>query len=593
MNFPKVEQQRTQTRNRRILGIGVVITLLYLAVGLRVVYFQVIADDMLAEKAASQYLQAMECRGKRGAIVDAGHRELAISTRVVEVGVHPNGIRTRKDSLEPDKRVLARRMAEILNLNETLIYQKICQDKSFVWIDRKVTPERAEALRELGMAGFEYFPSYLRVYPSKTLAAQLIGFVGTDGNGLNGLEQYYDLELQGPPRQWTCVKDRKGRIFDRQETCAAPAFNGKNLVLTIDSTLQYIAETALARSVEDNNAKSGIAVVMDPKTGALKAMAHYPSFNPNAFSRFPEEIWRNRAVTDTFEPGSVLKVFLMAAALEAGVCDSETVINCEAGAYKIGPNVVNDTHEYDLLTVHDVLKFSSNIGAVKIAEMMGPAMMYDALLNFGFGERTGVNCSGEVRGLIRHYQAWKPIDQATVAFGQGLTVTPVQLIAAVSAIANHGVLMTPYVVQAITDEQGNVVKRFHSEKKRTVISPETADALMAMMNAVTESDGTGGLAVPAGYTVCGKTGTAQKLNASGTYRNCEYNGVFVGFSPARNPELAVLVVIDEPQKHYYGGIVAAPVFREIVHESFNYLNIPPTRFNAPLKVSRGPGEAGA
>ncbi|MEZ4566708.1 MAG: penicillin-binding transpeptidase domain-containing protein [Desulfobacterales bacterium] len=210
----------------------------------------------------------------------------------------------------------------------------------------------------------------------------------------------------------------------------------ENLVLTIDSTIQYIAETALARSVEENNAKSGIAIVMAPATGAVKAMAHYPTFNPNAFTRFPKETWRNRAVTDTFEPGSVLKVFLMAAALESGVCDPEDLINCENGAYRIGRNTVNDTHDYDFLTVHDVLKYSSNIGAVKIAEMMGPKVLYETLLNFGFGETTGINCPGEVRGLMRHYQGWKPIDYATISFGQGLTVTPIQLIAAISAVAN-------------------------------------------------------------------------------------------------------------------------------------------------------------
>ncbi|MEZ4550824.1 MAG: penicillin-binding transpeptidase domain-containing protein, partial [Desulfobacterales bacterium] len=214
------------------------------------------------------------------------------------------------------------------------------------------------------------------VYPCKSLAAQLIGFVGIDGNGLDGLEQHYDNELQGTPQEWTIIKDRMGRIFDRQETCCMPGYEGKNLVLTIDSTIQYIAETALARSVEENNAKSGIAIVMAPATGAVKAMAHYPTFNPNAFTRFPKETWRNRAVTDTFEPGSVLKVFLMAAALESGVCDPETLINCENGAYRIGRNTVNDTHDYDFLTVHDVLKYSSNIGAVKIAEMMGPEVLY-------------------------------------------------------------------------------------------------------------------------------------------------------------------------------------------------------------------------
>lgn len=592
MNSTKVEQHRNTSRNRRIVIIGGFLTVLYLVVGVKAFYLQVIAGDMLSAKASDQYRESVKCRGKRGSIFDSNYRELAISTGVVEVGVHPKDIKVKNEKIFPDKRALAKEVADVLNLDEHSLYRKFSADKNFVWVDRKVTPMRAAKLRSLGLTGFEYYPSYLRVYPCKSLAAQLIGFVGIDGYGLDGLEQHFDSELQGNIRQWTIIKDRMGRIFDQQEVCE-PGYEGNNLILTIDSTIQYIAETALQKSVEENNAKCGLAIVMAPKTGALKAIAHYPSYNPNAFSRFPKQTWRNRSVTDTFEPGSVLKVFLVAAALEAGQFDPGMMINCENGAYRIGRNVVNDTHEYDFLTVHDVLKFSSNIGAVKIAEMMGPKVLYDTLMDFGFGEKTGINCPGEVRGLIRHYQGWKPIDHATIAFGQGLTVTPIQLITAISAVANHGVLMTPYVVKAITDEHGNIIKSFNPAEKRKVIMPETARVLMKMMNAVTEEDGTGFQAVPAGYTVCGKTGTAQKINSDGNYRNCEYNAVFVGFSPAESPELAVLVVIDEPQKHHYGGIVAAPVFREIVHEAFNYLNIPPSAVREQLEVASKVGEVGA
>jgi len=592
MNSTKIEQQRHKSRNQRIVFIGGFLTFLYLVVGIKAFYLQVVTDDVLSARASDQYQESMKCRGKRGTIFDTNYRELAISTSVVEVAVHPNDIKTKDQNTTPDKRELAEKVSRLLNLDKHVLYKKFCADKNFVWVDRKVTPTRAMTLRSLGVTGFEYYPSYLRVYPFKSLAAQLIGFVGIDGYGLDGLEQYFDNELQGNLRQWTIIKDRMGRIFDHQEVCE-PGHEGDNLILTIDSTIQYIAETALQKSVEENNAKSGLVIVMAPKTGAVKAIANYPSYNPNSFTRFPRQTWRNRSVTDTFEPGSVLKVFLIAAALESGLCDPEMMINCENGAYRIGRNTVHDTHSYDFLTVHDVLKFSSNIGAVKIAEMIGPKTLYETLLDFGFGEKTGINCPGEVRGLIRDYQEWRKIDNATIAFGQGITVTPIQLITAISAVANQGVLMTPYVVQAVTDENGNIIKSFKPVERRKVIMPETADVLMKMMNAVTEPDGTGPLAVPAGYTVCGKTGTAQKMNPNGSYRNCEYNGVFVGFSPAQSPELAVLVVIDEPQKHHYGGIVAAPVFREIVHEAFNYLNIAPTVTKEQLKVSNGVGEVGA
>ncbi|MCD6586368.1 MAG: penicillin-binding protein 2 [Desulfobacteraceae bacterium] len=592
MNSTKVEQHRNKFRNRRIVVIGGFLTFLYVIVGIQVFYLQVIKGDMLSRRASQQYQESKKSQGKRGAIFDANYRELAISTSVVEVGVHPRDIESEDETATPAKQELAREVAKALNLNEHVLYEKFSADKDFIWLDRKVTPMREATLRSLKLSGFEYDPSYLRVYPCKTLAAQLIGFVGVDGYGLDGLEQYFNDELQGDLRQWTIIKDRMGRIFDHQEMCSS-GYEGNNIILTIDMTIQYIAETALQKSVEENNAKCGLAIVMVPETGAVKAIAHYPTYNPNSFNSFPIQTWRNRSVTDTFEPGSALKVFLVAAALESGLCDSDTIINCENGKYRIGRNTINDTHAYDFLTVHDVLKYSSNIGSVKIAEMIGPKILYDTLIDFGFGEKTGINCPGEVKGLLRHYQGWKKIDNATIAFGQGVTVTPIQLIAAISAVANHGVLMTPYVVQAITDVNGNIIKSVNPREKRKVIMPGTARVLMKMMNAVTEPDGTGGQAVPAGYTVCGKTGTAQKINANGTYRNCEYNGVFVGFSPAQSPELAVLVVIDEPQKHHYGGVVAAPVFREIVHEAFNYLNIPPSIPKEQLNVSNRVGEAGA
>ncbi|MDA3898163.1 MAG: penicillin-binding protein 2 [Desulfobacteraceae bacterium] len=592
MNSTKVEQQRNKLRNQRIVVIGGFLTFLYLVVGVKLFYLQVIVNRELAALASDQYQTSMKSLGKRGIIFDANYRELALSTSAFEIGVHPEEVKREKEKQAVGKRKLAKEVAEVLKLDENFVHKQFTVNKKFAMLDNKVPPLRAENLKTLGIAGFEYDPSYLRVYPNKLLAAQLIGFVRTDGYGLDGLEYYYDNELQGDMRHWTVFKDRKGGVFDRKEVCTQEN-NGNNLILTIDSTIQYIAETALQKSVEENNAKSGLAIVMSPETGAVKAIAHYPTFNPNSFNRFPKETWRNRSVTDTFEPGSALKVFLIAAALESGLCDPETMINCENGVYRIGRSTIHDTHEYEFLTVHDVLKFSSNIGAVKIAEMIGPQTLYDSLRNFGFGEKTGINCPGEVRGMLRHYEGWKKIDNATISFGQGITVTPIQLITAISAVANHGVLMTPYVVQAVTDNTGNILRSFPPVEKRKVIMPETARALMRMMNAVTDTDGTGGQAVPVGYSVCGKTGTAQKINANGTYRNCEYNGVFVGFAPAQSPELAVLVVIDEPQKHHYGGVVAAPVFREIVHETFNYLNIPPSVTREQINVSNGVGEVGA
>ncbi|MFZ2634677.1 MAG: penicillin-binding protein 2 [Desulfosalsimonadaceae bacterium] len=607
MNSPKVENKRFELRNRRIFAIGVFISALYAVVGLYVSYVQVINDDFLSGRAVSEYSQKFKGRGKRGIIYDAKRRELAMDTEIVEIGVHPQAIRRMEKKQEikltdAEKNDLAKVVADILKMDPAGVCQIFKLKNEFKFVNRMVSPAVAQALKtELHsrkIFGFEFDSSFCRVYPAKSLAAQVVGFTGVDGQGLEGLEQYFEKELQGDPVQWTIIKDRRGCVFDTLEP-AATGCEGNNLVLTLDSTIQYIAEEALKKSVVDNNAKGGVAIVMIPKTGAVKAIAHYPSFNLNSYRSFPEAIKRNRAITDTFEPGSTMKVFTMAAALESGLVTPEMMFYCENGRYRVGGCTISDTHKYGALTAFDVLKVSSNIGAVKIGEVVGAETLYNMLKNFGLGEKSGIDCPGEAKGLMRHHKLWRTIDQATVTFGQGLTVSPIQLVTGISAIANRGVMMTPYLVEAVTDAKGNVVKRFEPKQKRQVISEKTADMLVKMMNAVTLPGGTGTQSVPVGYTVCGKTGTAQKLNAQGNYHNCEYNGVFVGFSPMEAPELAVLVVIDAPQKHHYGGLVAAPVFREIVDETFNYLNVPrvipvePEPVKDQLNVSIGTGDPGA
>jgi cell division protein FtsI (penicillin-binding protein 3) len=304
---------------------------------------------------------------------------------------------------------------------------------------------------------------------------------------------------------------------------------------------------------------------------------------------YPKDAWRNRAIADAFEPGSTFKVFVAAAALDSGKCTPDKVFYCENGTYRIGRNVIHDTHSHGSLTVHDIIKVSSNIGAAKIAEFIGPQTLYDTLKKFGFGDLTGIDCPAESSGMLRDCRNWKPIENATIAFGQGVTITPIQLVTAVAAIANNGILMKPRLVEAITDVHGKIVQTFPPEEVRRVISPATAQSMKLILRSVTEEGGTGTWAVPKGYTVCGKTGTAQKLNADGNYHNCAYNAVFVGFSPDQSPELAVLVVVDSPQKHHYGGIVSAPAFREIVHQAFNYLDVPPAPGEEGIKIASAKG----
>lgn len=577
MNNIGVEKIRLALRNRRIAIIGVVFTLLYAVIGIRAFYLQVIQENMLSGRASGEYLKALNQRGKRGTIYDAKSREMALSKNVVSVGIHPRWIK--------DKPATAAIIADRIGMDRYEIEHLLNSRQSFTWINRNVSPVHAAALQANRIHGIEYFPAYCRVYPNKALAAELLGFTNIDENGIEGLEFLYNDCLTGDMMHWTITRDAHGRTVNHDRVCE-PSHEGNSLELNIDATIQYISEKALQRAVEENNAKSGIAVVMELKTGAVLAVAHFPTFNPNSFSAFPGEKWRNRAITDQFEPGSTLKVFLAAAALESRLVTPDTVVFCENGRYRVGRKTIRDTHPHGNLTLSEIIAVSSNIGTAKVAQRIGPEALHRTLANFGFGAKTGIDCPGEAPGRLRDYRAWKSIDHATIAFGQGITVTAIQLVGAVAAIANDGILMRPRIVKTIRDANGNIVASFPPEEQRRAISSETAQALKKIMRAATEKGGTGTRSVPAGFSVCGKTGTAQKLNDQGNYKNCEYNAVFVGFAPALAPELAVVVVIEEPHKQHYGGLVAAPAFREIVHESFNYLNIPPEPVMDRLDVSK-------
>lgn len=566
MNGNATEKKRITGRNRRIAWVCCFLILCYAVIAGKAFYLQVLEESRLSERASGEYSRSVKMREKRGTIYDVNSRELAVSTGVVSIGAHPSRIQ--------DHGKAASVLADSLDLDRNHVLEKLRSDKPFVWIKRDVSPDRAEALNRKLDGTLQLVDNYSRVYPNKELAAQVLGFCGIDGNGLEGLEYYFDDHLKGEMRQWTVVKDALGRIFKKTEP-EKQGMEGRNLVLTLDANIQYTTEEALKKAVLKSNAESGMALAMDPQTGAVRAIAHYPFFNPNAFSRFPPQTWRNRAVAGEFEPGSTLKIFLAAAALESGLYSPNTVLDCENGKYNAKHFTIKDTKPHEELSLREVIKYSSNIGAVKIAQSIGPKTLYDTLANFGFGQKTGINAPGEASGRLRHYNNWRAVDNATIAFGQGITVSPIQLLTAVSAIANDGVLMKPRLARAITNPDGSIYKRFEPESVRRAISPQTAAQVKNMMKAVTEPDGTGPQASPKGYRVCGKTGTAQILNAQGTYEDSEYNAVFAGFAPVESPELAILVVVRAPQVGHYGGMVAGPAFAEIVSESFNYMDIAP------------------
>ncbi|MGW8325836.1 MAG: peptidoglycan D,D-transpeptidase FtsI family protein, partial [Desulfobacterales bacterium] len=445
-------------------------------------------------------------------------------------------------------------------------------------------PKEAEAVKNLNLDGLDFLLEHKRFYPNKTLSAQLIGFTDIDDHGLEGIEFNYNDELSGEIVRYKVLRDAHGRGFEA-ENMTGLSSSGKNLVLTIDSTVQYISEKALAETVEEFSAKSGMAVVMVPKTGAILAMAHVPLFNPNALKKFQRNFWRNRIITDPFEPGSTMKIFSAAAAIESGSSSPSSIFFCENGAYKMGRHIIHDTHEHGWLSLQQIIKYSSNIGAIKFSAITGPEYLSRTFQNFGFGSKTGIDCPGETTGSLPPFRRWTKVDAGTISFGQGISVSALQLITATSAIANKGILMKPYVVQAITDHNGRLIKSFGPKRIRRAVSEKTARALSRIMHTVITEGGTGVNAALEGYSVSGKTGTAQKIDENGGYSFEKYMASFVGFAPVENPKIAVLVVVNEPQKQHYGGTVAAPAFKAIAQKTLDYLHIAPRRKTDKLMVS--------
>lgn len=560
----------TEKIKKRELIVGVVFSLILMIIAGRAVHLHVIKSKWLSAKAEAQYKKFLFTSGKRGTIYDINNQELAVSLDVMSIGAFPRKIKNTSSA--------SKKLAKVLDLKSRDIYKKLNSGKSFVWIKRKIPPSDVNSVKELEIKGLEFVPEHNRFYPNKSLAAQILGFTGTDEKGLEGIEYQYNKELAATSDKLIVTKDALGRQFSTTGSNIT-GFSGNNLTLTIDKRIQFIAEGALKEASEEFDAKYGTAIVMNPKSGALMAVAHYPEFNPNTFGNYSRDLWRNRSVTDPFEPGSTLKVFLAAAAIESNICTPNSIFYCENGTYQIGRNKVNDTHPYQWLSLQQIIKFSSNIGAVKVSEITGKKLLYKTLTDFGFGKKTGIDCPGETPGILLNYNRWSSIDTGAISFGQGISVSSVQLLAAISAIANGGTMVRPHIVKSVTSPDSTLIREFKNPRSRRVISTETAAQVKRIMATVVTDGGTGVNAALNKYTVCGKTGTAQKTNEAGQYSKENYTASFVGFAPQNKPEVAVLVILDEPSINHYGGTVAAPAFRKIVHETLNYMNVPPENNN--------------
>ncbi len=560
------------TRYRiRFIG-GIFILLLSVSVA-RAFYLQIYEQEKFANLAEKQHLKVVQLTPSRGIIYDSTNSVLAVSIEMDSLYAEPRNM----DNIG----AAAAQLAPLLGTTKEALEKKMKASRGFAWLGRRLTPEVAAKIRELKIAGLGFVKESKRFYPNAEIGSHVIGFTGVDPEGLEGVEKLFNSNLLGNTGYIVTERDALGRDIGPHGVMAKNASTGQNIVLTIDKNIQYIAEKELAAAVEKSRAKGGIAIVMEPGTGKILAMANYPTFNPNSFGKFPSAALRNRAITDSFEPGSTMKVFIIAAALEEKVVKSGDAFNCENGSYNIGGRTIHDTHKYGRLSVGEVLKYSSNIGAAKIGTRLGPERLYGYLRGFGFGAKSSIDLPGEVGGYLRNKSSWYGVDLATISFGQGVSISSLQLASAMSAIANGGTLMQPYIVDRIVDPEGNPLKQFAPVSKQRIISAETAKIVATMMEGVVTEGGTGTAASVDGFKVAGKTGTAQKADpVTKGYSLDKRTASFAGFVPADQPRLAIVIVVDEPKTSSYGGVVAAPAFSAIARQSLCYLRV---AANQPLK----------
>lgn len=531
----------------------------------RLVTLQVLQAAELTARADRQHQKSVTLEGARGTVTDRHGKVLAMNMEVPSIF----GVPTSLDS--PTN--AARSLSPVLRIRRDEIEKKLRQDKHFVWLARKVEPEQGQRLEQLSIDGIGMVMEGRRFYPKGPLLAHVLGFVGMDGLGLEGLERRYEAQLHGEKRVTILQRDALGRtVFPKglREQVPAP---GHALTLTIDEVIQYIAEKELEEAVNNAHAKAGTIIVMEPQSGAILAMAVSPRFDPNTVASLTADRWRNRALTDTYEPGSTMKVVVAAAALEEKVMMPGSMVFGENGRMTIANTTIHDHEKLGWMTFAQMIQKSSNIGAAKTGMLLGEQRMYRYLQAFGFGQRTDVDLPGEVGGLLKSPREWGRRSLASISMGQEVGVTPLQMVSAVSAIANDGVLMKPYVVSEVRDQKGQLLKNILPHVRRRVVSPDTARTLTTILEGVV-TNGTGMKAAISGYRVAGKTGTAQKVDPrTGTYSSSLSVGSFVGFVPADAPRLAMIIVIDEPQGEAWGGVVAAPVFRRVGEQVLTYLGV--------------------
>jgi cell division protein FtsI (penicillin-binding protein 3) len=553
-------ETKTQTAKRfvgRVTLVLVFFSAIAAALAARAVHLQVLNKEFLNQQADTRHLRRERISAHRGTITDRNGEPLAISTPVDSVWANPKELAPAVDEVP--------RLARALGVDSQLLMRRITRsmDKEFLYLKRHLSPEQAQQVLALKLPGVNVQREYRRYYPAGEVTGHLVGFTDIDDEGQEGLELAFNHWLAGESGAKRVLKDRLGRSVENVESIR-PARHGKNLTTSIDLRIQYLAYRTLKAAIQSYNAESGSIVVLDVRTGEVLAVVNQPTYNPNDRSQFSAERYRNRAVTDIFEPGSSIKPLVIAAALESGEFRPSSIIDTAPGFVTVGAKTIEDSRNLGRVSLTTILARSSNVGVTKLAMSLQPDQLWQTMTRFGLGTLTSSAFPGESAGLLTHFSNWKPISQATLAYGYGVSVTALQLAQAYAALGNGG-RMNPVSLGALeTPTEGE-----------QVIAPDSATAVRRMLEEVVRPGGTGTKAAVPGYRVAGKTGTAWKF-AAGGYSEDKYISIFAGLAPASNPQLAAVVVIDEPSGElYYGSDVAAPVFADVMTESLRLLAVPP------------------
>jgi len=553
----ETKQQAARRFTGRVTLVTVFFGLVAASLVARAVHLQVLDTDFLTRQADSRHLRTEKISAHRGTITDRNGEPLAISTPVDSIWANPKQFAPAIDSVP--------QLARALGVDSQMLMRRITRsmDREFLYLKRHLNPEQASEVLALELPGISVRREYRRYYPASEVTGHLVGFTNIDDEGQEGLELAFNHWLAGESGAKRVLKDRLGRSIENVASIRPP-HHGKELRTSIDLRLQYLSYRTLKSAIKTHNARSGSIVVLDVKTGEVLAMVNQPTYNPNDRSQFSAERYRNRAITDIFEPGSSLKPLVVAAALESGQYRPSSIIDTAPGFIVVGPKKIEDTRNLGRVSLTTILARSSNVGITKLAMTLQPDQLWETMTQFGLGELTTSGFPGESAGMLTHFSNWRPISQATLAYGYGISVTPLQLAQAYAAIGDHG-RMRPVSLVALEQPADGA----------QIIGESTADAVRRMLEEVVRPGGTGNKAAIDGYRVAGKTGTAWKF-ATGGYSQDKYISIFAGLAPASDPQLAAVVVIDEPSGElYYGSDVAAPVFADVMSESLRLLAVSP------------------